>query len=162
MPMPREEWVRWRRRRRAYYSALAAYFAAVAFYFGPNLVLFGKPTWLEPSDFAPVVRERCVPVVLAMKQYRCNHGRLPTRNEDLVPEYLPEIHGLVMLDRPGAFEYWADFNHVISYDFTPGHEGWRVRGEFASGPIPLPPVDLTPAPGVSTATTPTTGPGRER
>ena len=161
MPMPREEWLRWRSRRRAYYAALAGYFAAVAFYFGPNLYLFGKLTWLAPSDFTPVVRERCVPVVLAMKQYRRDHGSLPTRDSELVPEYLPEIHGAASLERRGGFEYWSQFNHSITYDFTPGGEGWFVSGAFVRGRIPVPPVELPPAPVHPTATRPATAPQRE-
>jgi hypothetical protein len=160
MPMPRDEWVRWRRRRRAYYAALAGYFAAAAFYFGPNLIMFGKLTRLAPADFIPVVQERCVPVVRAMKQYQRDHGRLPTRERDLVPDYLPEVEWSVLLARVDGFEYWGEFNHVITYDFTPDHEGWRVRGEFVHGPIPLPLVDLpaTPKPAIAT---PTAAPGRE-
>jgi hypothetical protein len=161
MGMPHAEWLSWCRRRRAYYAALATYFAAAAFYFGPNLYLFGKLTWLEPSDFVPVVQERCVPVVLAMKQYERDRGRLPTRDEDLEPDYLPEIRGGVFLDRHGGFECWGKFNHFITYNFTPGGEGWHVTGAFTSGPIPLPPVDLPPAPPHPTATRPATEPGRE-
>jgi hypothetical protein len=131
---------RWRRRRIAYYCGLGVLFAAIAFYAGPNLILFGKLTWLAPADFVPTARERCLPIVRAMKEYQRDRGVLPQSVEQLVPGYLPVAAPGAML-RDGEFNYWtATFNHEIVYKFAPAEEGWYVRGEFVSGRIPLAPV----------------------
>ena len=93
MAMGEAEIRRWRRLRVAYLAGLVALFAAIAFYFGPNCFLFHKLTWMTPADFVPTVQRNCVPVVRAMKEFRRDHGRLPARADELVPQYLPELNG---------------------------------------------------------------------
>ena len=135
----------WCRRRWLLRLGLGVWFVAIAFYFGPNRILFDKWTWITPADFVPTVRDRCVPVVRAMKAYQRKHGHLPTSNEEVglkssggPGEYVGNVS-------PRGYTCWGRYNHQIEYDFTPGQEGWRLRGGFISGPIPYPPVTLAPA-----------------
>src|SRR5947209_4349819 len=83
------EATQWRQRRRAFFAVRCVLFAAIAFWFGPNLIMFGKLTWLSPADFVPAVQRDCVPVVRAMKAYERDHGHRPEELEELVPSYLP-------------------------------------------------------------------------
>ena len=159
MPADEQFLKRWRRRRLAYNAGLGALFVAVASYVGPNLILFGQPTWITPAWFVPVVERACVPVVRAMKEYQRDHGRLPARGEELMPDYYPpdgpfrgQVEAFV---QDGKFEWWAMYNHMITYDFTPASEGWSVRGVYTEGPIPVPPVKIDPT------TRPATGPANE-
>jgi hypothetical protein len=146
---------RWRRRRAAYNGGLLTFFAVVAFYVGPNLILFGKPTWITPAYFVPTVERRCVPIVRAMKEFRRDHGRLPARGEELIPDYHPpddpSVQYVAISVRDGKFEFWSEFHHVITYDFDPASEGWSVSGVYTRGRIPAPPVAIGPS------TRPTTG-----
>lgn len=148
MPADEQYLKRWRRRRRAYYVTLAAGFAAVALYFGPNLILFGKPTGLAPADFVPTVEQRCLPIVRAMKEYQRDHGRLPDRGDDLIPDYHPPDDPARQYVKAsvwkGKFEFWSAYNHMITYDFDPAAEGWSVSGVYTSGRIPVPPVKVDP------------------
>jgi hypothetical protein len=138
------EAARWRLWRWCYYAGLGALFAGVGFYVGPNYIMFGKLTWLSPADFVPTVQRECLPVVQAMKAYQRDHGRLPDRPEELVPDYLPAVDPMASVWN-GKFEYWTSFNHRIEYTFGPGDEGWRVEGVFVTGRIPLPPVTAGPS-----------------
>lgn len=140
----------WKRARLAYGATLFIFFCAIAFYFGPNYMLFGKLTWITPDDFAETAQTKVAPIVRATKQYAADHGELPSTDkllsEQLVPTYLPAPSSgnisLTILRENGTIEYWTRWNHTIEYDLTPGHEGWSVRGVFASGPIALPLVSL--------------------
>ena len=158
MPMSEADIRRWRRLRLAYLAGLITLFAGVAFYFGPNYFLFHKLTWITPADFVPTVEGKCVRVVRAMKEFRRDHGRMPARAEELVPQYLPELtgYGPASVDG-GKFNWWARYNHFIHYDFNPATEGWTVEGAFTSGRIPLPPVVVWPATSQPAATRPATG-----
>jgi len=168
MPTDEMKLTRWRRRRGAYYGALVVLFAVVAFYVGPNYILFGKPTWITPADFVPTVQQRCVPMVRAMKEFRRDHGRLPARGDELVPDYYPArksaVQGVESAVDDGQFRYWSMFNHTIRYDFNPASEGWLVSGPYTSGRIPAPPVAIGPAtrpvsrPISAPTTAPTTAP----
>lgn len=146
MPAHEQYLRRWRRRRMVYYAGLGAFFAAVALYVGPNLMLFGKPTWITPADFVPVVEEQCVPIVRAMKEYQRDHGRLPERGEDLFPDYhTPDDPSRQVVKASvwkGQFNYWSAYNHTITYDFDPPSEGWSVSGAYTQGRIPVPPVKI--------------------
>ena len=135
----------WKWRRIAYYFALFVWFCPIAFYFVPNRMMFGKWTWLTPADFADRTQRDCVPVVRAMKEYARDQGKLPDRIETLVPKYLPEKHPAATV-WDGTFECWAMYNHRITYDFDPKNEGFYVSGAYTSGKIPLPPVQIEPAP----------------
>jgi hypothetical protein len=141
MTIDKREATTWRVRRGAYYAALWALGIAIAFYFGPNVILFGKLTRLAPADFIEHVQKYCLPAAVAVKEFQRDHGRLPADLRETVPQYLPEVNGLVMMDRD---ELWclAQFNQVITYSFIPGSEGWSVRGPFTRGRIPLPIVEI--------------------
>ena len=139
------ESVRWRLIRFCYYLGLFALVSPVTFYFGPNLINFGQLTRLSPANFVPFVQQHCVPTVRAIKQYQQDQGRLPAKLDDLVPEYLPTQPSGIEEIENGTYRRWGDWNHTITYDFTPGAEGWRVRGHFANGPIPLPAVTAGPS-----------------
>lgn len=139
----------------AYLVVLATWFASIAFYFGPSWILFHKLRWITPADFADAARERVAPIVLAVKQYEADNGRLPDESVHdlqsvLVPAYLippkgrDRLPGYFYLDE-GDLHYLAKFNHMIVYRFRPQQEGWSVAGAFTSGPIPLPPVAFDPA-----------------
>ena len=149
MPADEQYLKRWRRRRLAYHACLTAFCAAVAFYVGPNLFMFGQPTWITPAWFVPVVEQQCVPVVRAMKEFQRDHGRLPARGEELIPDYHPPDHPSVqrvaVSVRDGKFEWWSEYNHIIAYDFDPASEGWSVRGVYTRGRIPVSPVKINPA-----------------
>ena len=122
-----------------------AWFVTLAFWFGPNVILFGKLTRMTPNDFVPIVQKYCVPAVRAIKIYQRTNGRLPASLEELGPPYSQDNGpGLHMIDSIHPYTYWdfGMYNHEISYDFHPGHEGWTVRGAFANGPIPAPAVTI--------------------
>jgi hypothetical protein len=127
--------------------AMVGWFAAVAFWFGPHVILFHKLTRMTPLDFVPVVDTYCVPAVRAIKIYQRTHGRMPASMDDLGPGFSSHQTsgtGMHEIDTVGTYTYWAFgmYNHYITYDFTPGHEGWTVHGAFANGPVPVPPVTL--------------------
>jgi hypothetical protein len=136
---------KWRKRRWVFRGGLATMFLLIAGYFGPNLLLFGKLTRLGPDDFVSFVESRCVPTVRAIKEYARDNGHLPATLDDLAPKYS-------VADQPGAAQMWAgqfqcysSSGHDITYDFTPGHEGWYVSGRFANGRIPSPLVTIASA-----------------
>lgn len=149
MPNPVPPNTQWHRRRLTYKAGLALLFAAIAFYFGPNVILFGKLTWISPADFVPTVERECMPVVSAMKAYRRDHGRLPDRIEDIVPDYLKSADRSVFVNGGGFSAYSMD-QHLIEYDFSPGAEGWRVIGPYTHGRIPAPPAPVGPTTSPST------------
>ena len=138
------ESIRWRWYRVWYRLGLAGLFVAVAFYFGPNEIMFNKLTRLGPADFVPIVQRDCMATVRAMKQYQQDTGSLPKSIDDLRPNYLPAgtNYGEVL---NGQYHYidWR-WNEEITYDFTPGSEGWYVTGHFVSGRVPLPAVKPGP------------------
>jgi hypothetical protein len=123
-------------------------FAPVALYFGPNLIMFGTLRRVSPADFATLVQPLSVSIVWAMKEYQRDTGQLPPQMTDLVPKYLQTAHTPSQSIIDGRFTQSDDmrqYGQVITYDFTPGSEGWKVDGTFLSGPIPLPPVTIGPA-----------------
>lgn len=134
---------RWRVYRLTYHAVLATLFIAIAFYFGPNVFLFGKLTWIAPSDFVPDVEKICTPIVSAMKAYRRDHGHLPDRWEDIAPDYIKTPRSLAIID-DGKFHWYAGYNHTIEYDFSPGAEGWFIDGPYTRGRIPAPPAPVGP------------------
>jgi len=87
-------------------------------------------------------------VVRAMKEFQRDNGRLPNDMDELVPAYLPDqshkavgLHGV----NQGEFRHYGRDHHTIWYDFTPGSEGWKIRGPYVNGQIPLPPVKVGPS-----------------
>ncbi len=121
-----------------------------AFHFGPNLINFGKLGGLNAQDFVGTVNHDGVPTVRAIKQYQSDHGSWPKDIEALTPNYLNAamIHGGQDFSCSGTtpqFEFWTKYNHRVIYDFTPGSERWTVAGPFVNGPIPLPPVAISPS-----------------
>jgi hypothetical protein len=116
-------------------------FAPIAFYFGANLIMFGKWSRISGADFVVDVQRDCVPIVVAMKQYQMDHGQLPDES-DLSPNYVPQNKLIRCNVFNGQFIYFGEYNELISYDFTPGAECWRIRGHFVTGTIPAPPVVL--------------------
>ena len=131
-----------------YYFVLAVSFCVFGLWIGPNFLNFGRISGVSGQDFVPDVQQRCVPVVRAMKEYLRDHGQLPNAKKDLVPDYLPdESH----VDVPaadvwgGALKHWGRWNHHVTYDFTPGQEGFYVSGPFMNGRLPMPPVKIEPS-----------------
>ena len=140
---------RWQLYRMAYQGLMVLLFCSIAFYFGPNVILFGKLTWLSPTDFVPTVEQQCMPIVSAMKANRRDHGRLPNRMSEIVPDYVVPKYRQEPISN-GNFQYWSKFNHRIEYDFTPGNEGWYVNGAFVKGPIPVMKAPVGPSTSPST------------
>ena len=134
---------RWRRLRRLYFGALLAWGCAVAVYFGPNVIMFGKLTWLTPEDFVPLVERRAAPAVRAVKEFHRDRGYYPKHPDELVPDYAPTRPHLLSMG-PDEIDHLAPYNHRVTYRLTPGEEGWSVSGVYASGPIPYPPVTISP------------------
>jgi hypothetical protein len=126
-----------------YYGSLGLLFGAIAFYFGPNMIMFGKLTWITPTDFVGSVDEDLIDVVRAVKRYERDHGSLPERVEDCVPKYLPRRDAYPTIWKRELLEY-TKLGHTICYGFAAYDEGWWVRGPFVVGRIPLPPVSIPP------------------
>jgi hypothetical protein len=136
---------RWRYRRTLFRIGLFVLLAPVTFYFGPNVFKFGKLTRLAPADFVTSVERFGVPSVRAIKEYQRDTGHFPNQMQDLVPKYLPSIPGFGGDIENGQFVMWGNLEHMITYHFTAGAEGWTVSGAFANGTIPLSPVTIGPA-----------------
>jgi hypothetical protein len=134
-----------------FYAGLAGWFYVIGCWLGPNELTFHKLEGMTVADFVPIAKKYCVPAVREMKIYQRDHGHLPESEGDMWSLFGSQNGhgpGVHRLDRNGNYEYWGPgeimFKHTIEYDFTPGHEGWSVRGRFANGQIPLPPVTLEP------------------
>ncbi len=128
---------KWWTGRVVYYAFLCAVFSAMAFYFGPNRILHGKWTALGPEDFVQWVHgDR--PVIVAVKEFQRDNGRLPRNGDELVPEYLPTPPDI---RRDGKVQFYAG-DHYLFYDLTAGREGWIVEGPDVNGRIPAPVVEL--------------------
>src|SRR3954466_1710838 len=109
---------RWLYRQFAWYLVLALIFFAIPFYFANNYFFFGKLSRLTAADFVDEVRERCVPVVRAMKEFERDHGRLPNEMKELIPDCLPDqSHKMVQLYGAfqGQFQHYANLHHTIRY-----------------------------------------------
>ena len=128
---------KWWAGRVVYYTCMGGIFGAIAFYFGPNRILRGKWTALGPEDFVEWVQEDR-PVIVAVKEFQRENGRLPRNGDELVPKYLPTPPDI---RRRGIVVFYAGDHHLI-YDLTPGKEGWFVQGPDANGRIPAPAVEL--------------------
>lgn len=142
---------KWWRRRLLYYTALCLVPLPVVFYFGPNVILFGKLTWITPADFAPIAASRCAPFVIAIKQYERDHGTLPDPAHWSPPGFDEQDRRWGDLDTR-EYHYWARDHHFIVYNLTGPDQHWSVTGPFTSGRIPLPSITLPPS------TRPTTSP----
>jgi len=88
-------------------------------------------------------RKTCTPIVSAMKAYRRDHGHLPDRWDDIAPDYIKTPRGPAIID-DGKFHWYAGYNHMIEYDFSPGAEGWFIHGPYTQGRIPAPPAPVGP------------------
>jgi hypothetical protein len=141
---PRDpDWSRWRYRRVFFRIGLFVLLVPPTIHWGNNVFMFGKLTNLSPADFVTRVQSLGVPTVRAMKQYERDTGHMPDQMGDLIPKYLPSAPEPWGQDvQGGRFEMYDHFRDIVTYDFTPGAEGWSVQGPFANGPIPLPPVTL--------------------
>jgi hypothetical protein len=135
----------WRYRRLFFRIGLFVLFTPFIFYFGPNLINFGKLTGLAPADFVPEVQRYAVPEVRAIKEYQRDTGHFPSSMSDLEPKYHRELFGRGDIDNSGKYYCFGKYGQLITYDFTPGSEGWSVEGSLTSGRIPLPPVTIGPA-----------------
>jgi hypothetical protein len=147
--VPTAEDRRWRNRRILLRLGIfVALFAPIALYFGPNLIMFGTLTRVTPVDFASLVQPLSISIVRAMKEYQRDTHQLPVQLTDLVPKYLPTAPNGTQSIFEGYFMQQDDkdqYGQDITYDFTPGSEGWMVDGAFLGGRIPLPPVAIGPA-----------------
>lgn len=133
----------WRRRRLLYYAALCLAALPVIFYFGPNVILFGKLTWISPADFAPIVTTQYAPIVTAIKQYERDHGTLPDRAHWSPPgfqdhRYWGDVYS-------GEYRHLSKYNHFVIYNLTGPDQHWSVRGPYTFGRIPLPGITLPPS-----------------
>jgi hypothetical protein len=144
VPVRTAEENRWLWRRVFLYVGLDIFALLIAFYFGPHVILFGKLGPRQPADLAPQVERDYAPVVLAMKEYRREHGVLPNDPRVLFVK-TPERQRVYSLMGTKCNFYDYTFNEVVVYDFTPGDEHWEMRGHFAEGRIPFPTVMLPPA-----------------
>ena len=81
-----------------------------------------------------------MPDVRAIKEYQRDHGALPADMDALVPAYLPRNHFQSQRLYGEEYRMFAKYNHMISYSFAPGREGWQIHGPFANGPVPVSPV----------------------
>ena len=131
---------KWWTGRVVYYAFLCGVFGAIAFYFGPNRILRGKWTALGPEDFVEWIEVE-QPVILAVKKFQRDYGRLPRNGDELVPKYLPTPPDI---RRDGTVAFYAG-DHFLTYCLTPGKEGWFVEGPDANGRIPAPAVELDAA-----------------
>jgi hypothetical protein len=132
----------WRYLRAWFRVGLFVVVAPVVFYFAKNVILFGRLTPLRPADFVEQTQRLGVPVVRAIKEYQRDTGKFPNDVQDLQPKYLPQNLGFECEIESARVIVWGRLNHRITYDFTPGAEGWSVDGPFTSGPILLPPVTI--------------------
>jgi hypothetical protein len=141
---------RWRTRRVLLNLALAVWFVGVAFWLGPHEIIFGKLRGLSVDDFVPIASKWCVPQVREIKLYQRTHGHFPESARDLGPVFdwnvqkspqrgpgLPEVYA-----NRYSYGLFGNSNESIEYDFSPGKEGWSVRGYFLTAPLPLSPVHL--------------------
>jgi hypothetical protein len=143
---------RWRRIRVLLNLTLAAWIFALAFWLGPHEIIFGRLRGLSVDDLVPIASKWCVSQVREIKLYQRTHGQFPQTAQDLGPVFdwnvqssncpqrgpgLPEVY-------PNRYVYslFTHYNESIEYDFTPGKEGWSVRGYFLTASLPLPPVQL--------------------
>jgi hypothetical protein len=139
-PAYRAKWLFYRGLYRLGLGAIVALFV----YFVPTRMLFGQ--WTKPvaADFAPYVREQCVPVVRALLAYGRDHGHPIDSENDLVPKYLPDpLRYGMMVGVRGEVRFWTDFyNEYITY--RPDDLGgvWMMRGAFVNGPVPVPIVHI--------------------
>lgn len=137
---------RWRLARLLYRLGLCALFLLFAWYLGPTWILFHRLTWLTPSDFAHVARDEGNPTVAALERYRREHGALPEKLDDLVPDYLPAVPRRLTLYQDGTVGLWCQYNHRVEFSFARPQDGWQVYGAFTHGRIPVDPVVVQPVP----------------
>jgi hypothetical protein len=129
---------------------LAGWFYVVGFWLGPNRLTFGKFEGFTKADIAEVAKQNCVRTVREIKIFKRDHGFAVLQgNEPGLFDLLQRRngdYGRNEINRDGNYEFWApnppDYKHTITYDFTPGHEGWSVSGPYVNGPIDLPPVTI--------------------
>ena len=137
----------WRLRRWIFNIALCLWFFAL-YFFGPNVILFGRLNGLTTADFVPMVKQNLAKIVRDMKEYESLNGTRPWSADDLYGNPPSGIRNEYAVEgiNAGEFELRDRFG-IIKYNFTPGSEGWEVRGPFVAGRIPVPPVALdTPTP----------------
>ncbi len=138
---------KWLRLRVVYRNLLLAFCVVVAIYLAPNQIMFGKLTPLSPKDFSDTVRQNYAPVVQAIYAYHRDTGHYPSRDlNELIPKYIPAFPPRCLGYYEQKLEFWEIYNQIVQYDFTPGSEGWSIRGHFANGRIPVDsPIPLMPA-----------------
>ena len=145
----------WAWRRRALVMAYALLFALIAFYIGPalitNMLRYGHITGLQKEQLEQaIVQGRQTPqLVLAMRTFERDHGRLPTAMEELIPNYITSAraHGIYGATCRCIIPV---FDHEVRYEFAPDIEGWYVSGPKFSGRFDMP---LVPALTTNTLTT---------
>jgi len=143
---------RWRYWRIVYRIGLGGLFVIIAWCLGPNWINFGQFSKPTMNDLVRIVQRDCVPVVRAMKEYHRDVGRWPDRIEDLTPKYLTDRPRPAISVHDGQFMFFSKGERIF-YEFTGSGEDWFVEGGFLNGPIPVPPVTISPS------TRPATQPG---
>ncbi len=99
---------------------------------------FHSPT---PSEFAAMARP-WIPTVQAFYDYKADHGKMPRKLEDLVPDYLPSVPNVAYHDNVLMIHPKVPHTLII-YSFVEGEEGWSAQGEEGVGPLPLPKIYST-------------------
>jgi hypothetical protein len=139
-----EDW-KWRRRRLLLRAVIVLPFLPIVFYFVPNFFVLGRFTRPKTADFVAYAQTRVVPVIQGLKKYQRDTGHMPRSNDemdDFRSKYLPpsiSINGYV---ENGVYRQFGPYFEETTYNFTPGAEGFAVRGRYVNGPLPLPPVSM--------------------
>jgi hypothetical protein len=130
----------WRRRRLLLTLSLVLWFVCLV-YFGAHVILFHKLMPLTAADFAANVQPQMVAVVREIKEYQRLNGAMPDSLYDLYGKN-PTQDQIWFGRGVHSNGYYHDVEFgFITYDFSPGQEGWYVSGPFAGGRIPVPPVN---------------------
>ena len=166
----------WRRMRLIYDRSRWIIGGIFAVYFLPNLMLFGQWTRISPADYVSVVQSDFVPIIKAIKEYQRDHGKVPEKLGDLVPNYVTKLppdwqavditpQYVIFFDvllREECVEYLfsppangkLDVRQGLNtpYQIPAPTEGWYMMSNYGSGQIPLPAVTI------AASTRPTTTP----
>ena len=118
------------------------YFGVIAFWIGPNLILFHKLTWITTADLVPLVHNLNTTPIKMAKIYLQTHEQLDEQfDASLKAALIKKDRGQFFDTNPLRINFYLD-SHYVYYDLTPGHEGWKVRGQWITGDIPVPNVTL--------------------
>lgn len=146
MSMDSRQLRRWRLYRWLYRFGLVLWFASIACYFVPNLIMFGRPLGITPSECVPEVEAVCVPEVVAIRQFERDHGALPAEPylRELAPTYLREAPVSSYINGK-RYIHISKQHQLITYVLDGVDEHFDVAGVFGKRRIPVRAVVLPPA-----------------